>query len=116
MKSPNKLILGLYFLAAVVVVEQFSIIQGKSLFNSVVLAQTSSNTKAEADRLLQQGNQQHQKGQFTTALQSFEQALNIYRQIADRQNEATTLIQIGNTYLDYIQFKLYYQHGYSFPV
>lgn len=109
MKTLNRLILPLSFLAAVVVVEQFSIIQGKLLLNSVVLAQTSSNTKAEADRLLQQGNQQYQKSQFPTAIQSFEQALNIYRQIGDRKNEAITLIQIGNTYLDYIQFKRYYQ-------
>jgi CHAT domain-containing protein/Tfp pilus assembly protein PilF len=109
MKSPNKFILGFCFLAAVVVVEQFSVSQGKFILNSVVLAQTSSNTKAEADRLLQQGNQQYQKGKFPAALQSFEQALNIYRQIGNRQNEATTLIKIGDTYLDYIQFKRYYQ-------
>lgn len=109
MKTPNQLILPLSLLAAVVVVEQFSINQGKLSINSAVVAQTATNTKAEADRLLQQGNQQYQTGQFSTALQSFEQALNIYRQIGNRQNEATTIIKIGNTYLDYIQFKLYYK-------
>ncbi|MFB2837874.1 tetratricopeptide repeat protein [Floridanema evergladense] len=108
MKTPNKLILPLSVLAAVVVVEHFSISQGKFILNSAVVAQTSINQKAEADRLLQQGNQQYQKGQFPDALKSFEQALNIYRQIGDRQNEATTLIKIGDTYLDYIEFKRYY--------
>ena len=54
--------------------------------------------KAEADRLLKQGNQQYKISQFREALQSWEQALTIYRKIGNRQGEAISLGNLGNAY------------------
>ncbi|MEG4519920.1 MULTISPECIES: tetratricopeptide repeat protein [unclassified Microcoleus] len=60
--------------------------------------------KAEADRLLQQGIQQYKISQFREALQSWEQALTIYREIGNRQGEATSLGSLGNAYDSLGQF------------
>jgi CHAT domain-containing protein/Tfp pilus assembly protein PilF len=62
------------------------------------LAQTSANRKAEADRLFQQGRKQAQISQFQAALQSFQQALTLYREISNRQGEANSLRFLGITY------------------
>jgi CHAT domain-containing protein len=67
---------------------------------SQVLAQTANQRKAEADRLLQQGFQQAQNSQFTPALQSWQQALQIYREIKDRLGEGQSLGNLGNAYLN----------------
>jgi CHAT domain-containing protein/uncharacterized protein HemY len=70
-----------------------------SLFNvSRVLAQTTNERKAEADRLLEQGIEQLQTGQFEAALQSWQQALKIYREIKDRQGEGAALGSVGVAY------------------
>ncbi|NEU76423.1 CHAT domain-containing protein [Hassallia byssoidea VB512170] len=65
---------------------------------SQVLAQTVNPRKASADRLLQQGLQQYQTSQFTAALQSWQQALKIYREIKDRQSEGNALGNLGVAY------------------
>jgi CHAT domain-containing protein/tetratricopeptide (TPR) repeat protein len=62
------------------------------------LAQSTDTRKAKADRLLQQGIQQAQTSQFQAALQSWEQALTIYREIKDRSNEGAALGNLGNAY------------------
>lgn len=67
---------------------------------SQVLAQTPADRKAEADRLLNQGMEQFKTGQFETALQPWQKALIIYRQIKDRQGEGRTLIFQGVAYLN----------------
>ncbi|MDM3863157.1 MAG: tetratricopeptide repeat protein, partial [Aphanizomenon gracile PMC644.10] len=54
--------------------------------------------KAEADKLLQQGIEQFQISQFTAVLQSWQQALIIYRQIKDRYGEGQSLGLLGLTY------------------
>jgi tetratricopeptide (TPR) repeat protein len=54
--------------------------------------------KAEADRLLDQGYQQYAISQFREALQSWEQALTIYRQIGNSQGEANSLGNLGLAY------------------
>ncbi|ACC84974.1 CHAT domain-containing protein [Nostoc punctiforme] len=66
---------------------------------SQVLAQTPANRKAEADRLLQQGIEQLQSSQFEAALESWQKALMIYRDIQDRHGEASALINLGTIYL-----------------
>jgi CHAT domain-containing protein/peptide methionine sulfoxide reductase MsrA len=67
------------------------------------VAQTVSQTteqqkKAEADRLFQQGWQQYRVSQFTAALQSWQQALKIYRAIKNRRGEGATLGNLGVAY------------------
>ncbi|GBE73664.1 hypothetical protein myaer87_08910 [Microcystis aeruginosa NIES-87] len=63
-----------------------------------VMAQNTNARKAEADRLLQQGIQQYQTSQFREALQSWEKALQIYREIKNRQGEMLSLGALGLTY------------------
>ena len=62
------------------------------------IAQTADQRKVEADRLLQQGNQQFQVSQFEAALQSWQQALVIYREIKDRLGEGNALGSLGLAY------------------
>ncbi|MFB2937945.1 tetratricopeptide repeat protein, partial [Aerosakkonemataceae cyanobacterium BLCC-F154] len=64
------------------------------------MAQTTTNQqqKAEADRLLQQAQQQYRQSQFREALRNFEQALVIYREIGDKRGEGVTLSYIGTVY------------------
>jgi CHAT domain-containing protein len=75
-------------------------------FSLPVVAQTTDARQAEGDRLLQQGNQQWQTRQFAAAVNSWQQALQIYRAIKNRQGEGAVLTNLGafyyslgNTYL-----------------
>ena len=58
----------------------------------------AATRQAEADRLLEQGNQQYAISQFREALQSWEQALTIYRDLKNRQGEANSLGNLANAY------------------
>ncbi len=78
------------------------------------LAQNANPRKAEADRLLDQGGQQTNSSQFQEALQSWEQALEIYREIKDRNGEASSLMIVGNAYRRLKQYSRaieYYQQS-----
>ncbi|ERT04965.1 TPR repeat family protein [Lyngbya aestuarii BL J] len=68
------------------------------LAESPVLAQSQDQRKAQADQLLEQGIQQYKTSQFQEALQSFQQALEIYREIGDRNGEGRSLGSLGNAY------------------
>ncbi|MEY3301829.1 MAG: hypothetical protein RLZZ139_201 [Cyanobacteriota bacterium] len=61
-------------------------------------APTNRNLKLEASRLYNQGNQQYQISQFEAALQSWQQALTIYREIKDRSGEGAALGNLGLAY------------------
>jgi len=63
-----------------------------------VLAQHPAGRKAEADRLLKQGIEQFQTSQFQAALQSWQQALIVYREIKDRRGEGWALGTLGVAY------------------
>ncbi|MBH8562824.1 CHAT domain-containing protein [Nostoc sp. CENA67] len=79
-----------------------------------VLAQTTADRKAEADRLYQQGDQQIQIGQYKAALEFFQQALVIYQQIGDRNGEALSLNYIAiveRARGDYIQALKFYNQA-----
>lgn len=62
-------------------------------------AQTQDTGKAQAEQLFQQGVEQYQKRQLEAALESWQQALTLYRQLQDRQGEALVLGNLGATYL-----------------
>ncbi|MEG4059238.1 MULTISPECIES: tetratricopeptide repeat protein [unclassified Microcoleus] len=69
-----------------------------SLFPAI--AQTTDAREAEADRLLQQGIQQLQTGQLRAALNSWQQALQIYRALKNRRGEGNALVNVGVAYLN----------------
>jgi CHAT domain-containing protein/lipopolysaccharide biosynthesis regulator YciM len=69
------------------------------------VAQTPANRKAEADQLLEQGNQQFDKSQFQAAMKSYQQALTIYREIGERSGESISLNNLGNAYYSLGQYQ-----------
>ncbi|MEO1124649.1 MAG: CHAT domain-containing tetratricopeptide repeat protein, partial [Cyanobacteria bacterium J06639_16] len=72
-------------------------VMAPSQSKSQTLAQADER-QAEADRLLQQGIQQSRTSQFQAALESWQQALEIYQRIGDRQGEANALGNLGIAY------------------
>jgi tetratricopeptide (TPR) repeat protein len=66
-----------------------------SEWQSPVLAQENSSTKAEAERLRQQGNDAIDRNQPTVALPLFQKALTLYQSISDRLGEGLALNSIG---------------------
>ena len=91
---------GLISILAALTVSEFRFIPNSQfkIINSQALAQTQAQRKAEADRLLKQGRQQAQISQLQAALQSWQQALIIYREIKDRQSEGKSLGYLGIAY------------------
>jgi CHAT domain-containing protein len=63
-----------------------------------VSAQATDARQAEGDRLFQQGIQQIQTSQFPAALNSWQQALQIYRAIKNRLKEGIALGNLGAAY------------------
>lgn len=74
--------------------------------HSIALAKTpaSQDRKVEADRLLNQGIQQFNHSQHQAALQSWQQALDLYRKVGDRQGEANSLQNLGSAYSSLRQY------------
>ncbi|MEG3863387.1 tetratricopeptide repeat protein, partial [Microcoleus sp. herbarium12] len=84
-----------------------------SLFPAI--AQTTDAREAEGDRLVEQGIQQLQTSQFPAALNSWQQALQIYRALKNRLGEGNALGNLGIAYrslgnsakaIEYIQQQL----------
>jgi CHAT domain-containing protein/tetratricopeptide (TPR) repeat protein len=61
-------------------------------------AQNAQNTKTEADRLFQRGNEQLNSGKLQKALETYQQVLEIRRKIGDRAGEGEVLHKIGGVY------------------
>lgn len=61
-----------------------------------MLAQSVS--KAEAEKLFQQGIEQYRNSQYQAALQTWQQALSAYQALNDRQGEGATLGNLGIAY------------------
>ena len=62
------------------------------------LLSQADEQRLEADRLLQQGIQQYQMSQYSVAMASWQQALDIYRALNDRNGEADALTYLGIVY------------------
>ncbi|MBD2775263.1 CHAT domain-containing protein [Iningainema tapete] len=67
---------------------------------STLMAQTASERTAQAYKLFQQGKQLFNNAKFEAAIQSFEQALIIFRENKERYNEGVTLNNLGLGYLN----------------
>jgi tetratricopeptide (TPR) repeat protein len=66
--------------------------------------QTDDQQISEAAQLMRQGNQQSNRSQYDAALQSYEQALNIFRKVKYGSWEAITLHNLGETYRSLSQY------------
>ncbi|WP_190315911.1 tetratricopeptide repeat protein [Pseudanabaena sp. UWO310] len=84
-----------YALVFVALIGGLGVVSPPDLVLMVAHAQTTIDREAEADRMNEQGIQQYQISQFEAALQSWQQALTIYREIKDRQGEGHSLGNIG---------------------
>jgi CHAT domain-containing protein/uncharacterized protein HemY len=93
-------------LVTTVTISDFSFIQTpkSQIPNSRVLAQTSDAQKAEADQLLKQGVEQYRISQFEAAIQSWQQALTLFREIKNRKAEGWVLNNLGLVYRDLGQY------------
>jgi len=70
-----------------------------------VVAQTVDERKLEADRLFDEGKKQFSNSQFKEALQLWQQALVIYREISDLQGEAKSLNNLGIAYGSFAEYE-----------
>jgi CHAT domain-containing protein/ATP/maltotriose-dependent transcriptional regulator MalT len=59
---------------------------------------TSSDTKADADKLFQEGVQQFRRGEYPKALQTYQRVLEIRRKLGDKAGIGQTLNNIGQVY------------------
>ncbi len=98
-------LLAIRFLTILTAILLTSIIPAVAV--SVPLVQAQTDRKATADQLLQQGEQQYQAGKIAVAIDSWEQARNIYQQLENepvaqslknRWNEAQVLAKLGIAY------------------
>ncbi|MGI0485839.1 CHAT domain-containing protein [Pantanalinema rosaneae CENA516] len=69
------------------------------LATALPVEQSTTQRRAEADRLLQQGIQQLQNNQYSDAERVLEKSVKLYQQIGDQVGEARSLIGLGKTRL-----------------
>jgi CHAT domain-containing protein len=74
------------------------------LLSTTAQAQTSQDQKTEADKLLEQGNQQFDISEYQAAIRSWQQTLAIYQQLKDRDGEASSLNNLGLAYYSLGQY------------
>ncbi|MBW4603571.1 MAG: hypothetical protein KME29_29395 [Calothrix sp. FI2-JRJ7] len=67
---------------------------------SQAVAQTSSDSNNQADKLIKQGEKLRDTNQLQAALKKFEEALSIARKNKDKAFEGKALNNIGNIYAD----------------
>jgi CHAT domain-containing protein/tetratricopeptide (TPR) repeat protein len=91
-------LIALLTVLATLTIDNFQLIQNPKfkIPNSQVLAQTPS--VFNANTLQQMGKQQYQANQFAAAFQSWQQALNIYRELKQPIEELHTLFMMGDAY------------------
>ncbi|MEA5573406.1 CHAT domain-containing tetratricopeptide repeat protein [Calothrix sp. UHCC 0171] len=67
-------------------------------FRRFIPKSINGNKEAEADRLSDQGYEQYESGQFKSAVQSWKQASELYRELKDREEEAIALNNVGGAF------------------
>ncbi|HIK19320.1 MAG TPA: CHAT domain-containing protein [Leptolyngbyaceae cyanobacterium M33_DOE_097] len=73
------------------------------LSEQIAHAQTRESRQIKAERLLQQGKQQYEAKQYSAAIQTWETALAIYRELRNLPGQANTLQMIGLAYVEQSQ-------------
>ncbi len=73
-------------------------VTGLGLPEAIALAQTAEGQREKAIRLNQAGEELRLQGKWQDALETFGQALGIFRRVGDRSGQATSLQAIGDVY------------------
>src|SRR5919199_1022551 len=68
------------------------------LFPFPIKAQTTQSQNTEAQKLYEEANQQYRDGRYREAIQTYQQALVIYKKIGDRSSQGATLNSMGAIY------------------
>jgi tetratricopeptide (TPR) repeat protein len=71
--------------------------------HTLAQATASSDRKAEADKLFQDGVQQFRRGEYPKALQTYQRVLDIRRKLGDQAGIGQTLNNIGQVYNGLVQ-------------
>jgi CHAT domain-containing protein/tetratricopeptide (TPR) repeat protein len=75
------------------------------LLPSLVQAETVQLSKQEGDRLYQEGQQQLNRKNYPAALENFQRAFKIYRQLGDRSGKGNIFLGLGNVYFYQSQYE-----------
>ena len=86
--------------AFVLIINSVCLVSPPDLLCMNAQVQTAKDRKAEADRLLNLGIQKYNVSHFEAAMQIWQQALTIYREIKDRLGESKALGHLGIAYGD----------------
>ncbi|OYQ64227.1 hypothetical protein B9G53_12815 [Pseudanabaena sp. SR411] len=84
--------------SAIALTTLLSCLSVQALSSDRLWAQASTDHKAEAERLLNQGLEQYRNNQTQAAFQSWQKTLQIYREIKDREGEGKVLNNLGIAY------------------
>jgi tetratricopeptide (TPR) repeat protein len=87
--------------ASIILTLLFPLINIKSAYsfhNPTLFAQTQTDQQSKADELVLQGGQQVIAKKYQEAQESFQKALELYRQMGDRKSEADTLANLAFVY------------------
>ena len=103
MRGSNRNFMSLLVALATLATPGLSMVVPPQAVAQVVQAQ--GERKATADQLLDEGIRQFRISQFRAALQSWQQALEIYRDIGYRQGEAASLGNLGIAYKNLGQYE-----------
>jgi CHAT domain-containing protein/Flp pilus assembly protein TadD len=91
-------------LSAIALTTLLSCLSVQVLSSDRLWAQASTDRKAEAERLLNQGLQQYRNNQTQAAFQAWQQTLQIYREIKDRKGEGEVLNNFAIAYYNLGQY------------
>jgi CHAT domain-containing protein/Tfp pilus assembly protein PilF len=87
-----------YYKQSLVIARKINDSKLETLVQMQIMLTTLTTKKRQADRLLDQGYEQYETRQFQAALLAWEKALEIYREIKDRQGEGIVLGSFGIAY------------------
>ncbi|MEA5498906.1 tetratricopeptide repeat protein [Limnoraphis robusta Tam1] len=87
--------------ASILLTLLFPLINIKSAYsfhNPTLFAQTQTDQQSKADELVLQGGQQVMAKKYQEAQESYQKALELYRQMGNRKSEAGTLVNLAFVY------------------
>ncbi len=93
------------------------IVNSQSQPDTMMLAQTETERKTEAERLIAEGDGLFEEGKFRPAIQSYQKAIAIYEGLGDTYSVARYLNYVGITYSQLYEYEAaidYFQESLAF--